>query len=636
MDAEKLISDILNKYNISEDKSIVAEKLKEYPRDGVEGKSYYNECLEFVAIYWLKKSLEIATDEELVNKILLQIIASYLKLRDFVNAFYYMEIYIRSGHTEADKIRNCKREIEVALRKISDYIKKKNLNNIIIYLMDAVDYIDYLNIPFLKGRSDSCLVFEHSYTVTPYTSSSIRSMFCHEKVMENEFYKKGLMDEYNSILLSELKCRGYAFKYLSPENKYLFADTYVSEKGCAVSASLLNWMLIREICDTLVPTVFLCHEIYSTHPPFIGGTYDDNITITIQGYDYRSRIQKESGFAYVSGQMEFAHAMIGDSLIDIYMSDHGGSAKIGDKYHTTFMVRNGRLRGRERRLFSYFNFSKLLCALIDDSKEEFDLAFSDSYVPIEDEDYYNYGRYINSVVWNFCKLDFLMAYRGVHTKDGAYIKRRDGKSYYYRVLQNGILNSVNEIDTLDWEEKSQFEVATGTFFADMNNEHLKWAKVVYDYVVPNYLNRMEKIKKETTQILTQLFSSNNIAIRGGGKHTEELLKIINDHSNIVCIIDNGKSDNMDGIPICKQSDIHKYKYDMIFISSYIYREEFIEECRQYCDYNRIIDIYQILEERGYSIHQGFYGDELIELCDFYGSPEAEQMKQDIIKQMESR
>lgn len=42
-----------------------------------------------------------------------------------------------------------------------------------------------------------------------------------------------------------------------------------------------------------------------------------------------------------------------------------------------------------------------------------------------------------------------MAYRGVHTKDAAYIKRRDGKSYYYRVLKKGVLNSVNEINILN-------------------------------------------------------------------------------------------------------------------------------------------------------------------------------------------
>ena len=136
----------------------------------------------------------------------------------------------------------------------------------------------------------------------------------------------------------------------------------------------------------------------------------------------------------------------------------------------------------------------------------------------------------------------------------------------------------------------------------MNNEHLKWSKVAYDYVVLNYYNRIEKIKKETIKILMQLFGSHKVAIQGAGKHTEELLKLIDVHRNIVCIIDNGRNGNMYDIPICKESNIHQYKYDLILISSYVYREEFIKVCRKYCDYDQIIDIYQILEQRGYFIH----------------------------------
>ncbi len=635
MDAEKLICDILNKYYIPKDDSIVSEKLKSYASDGVEGKAFYDECLKFVAIYWLKKILETETDRKLVEKAILQIIVLYLELRDFVNAFYYMEIYVGSRYSEADRINRCRSELEDALRSISDYAKKKNQNNIILYLLDALDYIDYHNISFLDKRSKDCLVLDYSFTVTPYTSSSIRSMFCHEKVIENEFYKKGLMDENNSILLSELKKRNYDFLYLSPENKYLFADKYATKKGRAVSASLLNWMLIREICDAQRPTVFLCHEIYSTHPPFIGGTYKGDEPIMIQGYDYRSAFQKKSGHEYISGQMEFLYTVIDDSKIDVYMSDHGGAANNADKYHTTFMVRNGKLSGNENRLFSYYDFSQLICALIDDSREEYNKAFSDLYVSIEDEDYYNYSRYVNSVVWGFCDLNFLMAYRGVHTKDGVYLKRRDGKTFYHRVTRNGMLNSENLINEMPFEEKAKLDKAAGDFFADMNNDHLKWAKVVYEYAVPNYRKRIKEIRNKLTKTLKQLLSSNKVAIRGGGKHTEELLKLINGYSNIVCIIDNNKTGDINGIPICAEKDIHQYLYDFILISSYKFRNEFIKGCRQYCKSDQIIDLYYKLEERGYNIHQNFFGDEKIEVCDFYGSPEADQMKRDIIKQMEN-
>ena len=122
---------------------------------------------------------------------------------------------------------------------------------------------------------------------------------------------------------------------------------------------------------------------------------------------------------------------------------------------------------------------------------------------------------------------------------------------------------------------------------------------VQDYIQKNADNMKDVfVSAMYAMSLNSLLTGKNVAIKGAGNHTQEVLKLISSNKDISvkCII--AKDDKMVdsfGIDIIKDSDVHNYDIDVILISSFTYRHEMLRELIEFDENYELLDIYQVIE-----------------------------------------
>lgn len=115
-------------------------------------------------------------------------------------------------------------------------------------------------------------------------------------------------------------------------------------------------------------------------------------------------------------------------------------------------------------------------------------------------------------------------------------------------------------------------------------------------------------KLATKFYLLNRLHGKNVAIRGGGIHTIELLKIIGREASVVCIWDPySRDDYLEDIPLVKCfDDIKKYGSNLVLISSYKYRNEMLREIDELGCNIEIFDMYGEMAKEGIVYDSEFY------------------------------
>lgn len=120
----------------------------------------------------------------------------------------------------------------------------------------------------------------------------------------------------------------------------------------------------------------------------------------------------------------------------------------------------------------------------------------------------------------------------------------------------------------------------------------------------------KEIEKCIVDILSEISEKSRIIIRGGGIHTEELLKLIDKKSgktglNIIGIVDDAMQGRViQGIPVISRAKGMRMEYDMVMVSSFTYAKEM---CMDYdTEKIRVWNLYDDLLKRGYVLEAPFY------------------------------
>lgn len=110
----------------------------------------------------------------------------------------------------------------------------------------------------------------------------------------------------------------------------------------------------------------------------------------------------------------------------------------------------------------------------------------------------------------------------------------------------------------------------------------------------NELKQRKKRIDLMLYILNKDLCGKKVLIKGAGIHTEELLKYqANYNFNVIGIQDNKlECGNWKGIPVISKQDINRENVEVIFISSYKYRKEMIEEMEEFSENIEIYSIYE--------------------------------------------
>lgn len=103
-----------------------------------------------------------------------------------------------------------------------------------------------------------------------------------------------------------------------------------------------------------------------------------------------------------------------------------------------------------------------------------------------------------------------------------------------------------------------------------------------------------KCRELVELIIRRDLTGKRVLIKGAGRHTEELLPILQKCGVLIVGItaENMATSKLIGIPFIPKKNIRNLEADVILISSFGYREEMREEMKAYADLFEIYDVYE--------------------------------------------
>lgn len=571
--------------------------------NGFQG--YRNNIL--MELFFQQRKLEKSDNIELKRVYLHKIIFLTLYVKNFIEAEKYIkelkELNNLSKH-DIEPAVSAWNEIQLLLREMKETLKRQKKEDIIMFWLDALGYGTGNNMQYLQGKLKEGINFTNAFTITPKTKPTLKTIFCGMKQIDNKAYRVDKVGVSNSNVLKYLRAKGYVFKAISGYMQ-LFDEKLISQTyhDLYAPSSEIFWDALKNLLYDNEKKFLCVHALVEGHAPFL--LVDMNDTEISDGHSRREHALKE-----LDEQMKYYNNFLGENIIQIIMSDHGQTC-FSEKFHVYFSVNSKRFHARTvYEMFSYIDFHTLVRQIIE-TNDINEGEFERKYVEIQDVDWYNDKR-IKKIIRNQepIQLD-LFGYRGVITKEHIYIRFNMGKEWLVQrndiPFEPTLLNVPDEI--CDGSKLPYFRKLAGNEKVDIfSDEKFKYARYTYKL----YDNFIRNINYKFGLINSYLnkYPDNSIAIRMGGEHSEELLRVMTkeNRKKIACIIDANPDCRCSclGYPIITLNEVNKVSVKAILLSSYVHLKILKEEAKGYDKNIEILDIYDYLEKNGIICEDRFY------------------------------
>lgn len=448
-----------------------------------EYKKYH--YVNYKQLFKMKQDYKIAD----INRrpILLQeIIKSYFIIRDFSNAFKYIDIYVAERYPEYLNYINLKREIQNFLNDIIQCTSNRS-GDIIINWIDAVPYCERNIFPFLRRKAETGIDFKNAYTVISWTTDTMKTIMFGEYPIEGKLFLKNEIND-ESLFLSILKKFGYKFSYCGLGRFYklftdevwmpinIFYDLYTS-------SIFLQWQAVKLLCQKEDPVCIMIHSLHETHEPFVSAEGNTCVNMGNQLADWNdenNNRQAECASRYLDSQLEFYEHLYGKHATKIYMSDHGrkGNSLMNDyKVHINLIINGENIVHQEiEEMFSLINFSKIVENVI--SKKRKWEEFTSESVLVQNFDAYDEIVIKKTLDGQLCLKDMLQC-RGIITKNDKYFQAANGEEYYYTSCCEEV---ENEIENEMYKERIlKLRKKCGIEYIDISKyEKFKYSHLLYE------------------------------------------------------------------------------------------------------------------------------------------------------------
>lgn len=403
-------------------------------------------------IYEVKKKFENSLEDERKG-LLKKLIKEYLLIKDFINAFNYINLYIKSGYGDSEVYKNLLDELQQLFVKIKRRVNSRRYNDIVINWLDALPYLHLPEFPFLQMEAGNGINFENAYTVNPWTTETMKTLLFGEYSIKDKAFQKDEFVTNETKLLRLLDMNGYTFAYLGM-NKYakMYDDKTITlpEFNFYKDSSSISrqWDALNLLCKEERPLALMIHTVYETHEPYICGEIEPFQKFTCTEDDWEQedcKKQAKISGQYVDNLLSFYSEYYGKNSIKIYMSDHGritNSIMRESRVHTIFIVNCPGVKGETiKGLFSLIDFNQVIeCCLKKNFKFQ---ELVRDYIFVEALDYYNpelIKLVLNDPKYN--KLEALQR-RGIITLEDRYCRFANGKECYF-VSPDDKQNRINE------------------------------------------------------------------------------------------------------------------------------------------------------------------------------------------------
>ena len=420
------------------------------------------------------------------SRLLPKLIKNYILLKDFTNAFRYIDMYVAGRYPDSRRYETLKKDLQLLLQDVKDYIKRRRKKDIIINWVDALSYYDIHKFPFLKRKTEEGICFENAYTVMPWTTETTKIILSGEYPIEGRLFLRGNLSEENMKLLRLLKNNGYEFRYCGmPRFAKLFEDPDIAYVHCfenKFSGSMQKqWDALDILCKTEEPVCILIHTLRETHEPFICGDGDTLQWFGSSKADWQQencKRQAEHSGQYIDRQLEFYEKFYGENAVKIYMSDHGrvGNSPMDDnKIHIMFAISGKNVPPMTiKSMFSLVKFPDVIKKIILNEKDWESLT--DEYVRIENLDAYN-ELVVQKTLAGELSREEMYQCRGVVTASEKYFLYAYGKEYYFI---DDMLYEKKPDDSLYEERIPKLKKICGETFIDIfKYEKFRYSRELY-------------------------------------------------------------------------------------------------------------------------------------------------------------
>lgn len=575
--------------------------------------------------FYHRRRFELESDPDNKKVMLKKLIFDCAYARDFLVLKKYIDIFQEQfAGEEGECYLLFYQEVEKLLLRIKSALANRSQKDCIMIWLDALEYGDDESMPFLCGLNDNSLVFQNMYTVTAYTSHTLKTIFAKSRSVEEEAYKLAQIGRGNSMFLTALEQRDYKFQYYGIDDVAVrFEDEYMTGHFYSFYCNFtqMYWDIISDILRHNTKKSFFCvlHELTQTHVPFVsmgltGEKYIPFYDMSMPGYQPTGELRDGNileSREYVDRQLEFYGRLLPEKMLKIYMSDHGHT--FFGRYHCILKIQQKSLKPQTcDDLISWYDADKLILGLID-GKPLDKLEIRNDYVIIQDTEYY--GRDFIAENLNNRKISRMIleryGFQGVVTKEDLFIRYNVGEELYQKkfndecMVTDGRLNYLREITS-----KKKVDLS--------KEEKFKYARLV-QRVMERCRARTAERQEEKNSIVKNVFVETSkekvMALRGGGLPSLRLLMLLDENSRkkVRYIIDEEKEcyAGKMGIRVVSMEEAGDCRIDKVIIVSYDYHREWKEECLNSLK-TEVVDIYDILDRHGIECQEDFYNLEYAE------------------------
>lgn len=567
--------------------------------------------------FYHRRRYELATTLEDRKTALKKMIFDSVYAKDFLTLKKYIAIFSeQSSLEEGERYFLFYSEIEKLLLLIKDALRNRNKEDCIIFWLDALEYGEDMDMPFLREVNDSALVFSDMYTVMPWTRPTFKAMFAKKRIIEEESWKIGKIGKENSSLICGLKQRNYKFLYYGPTD---FTEQECTAKhlyGYGSSATQIYWDAISDILMNDEETFFcVLHELLHTHSPYIsmglqGDQYDCRLSrMAVWRPDEKLAVkQMAESRKWIDEQLAFWGGLLPEEMFKIYLSDHGHT--FFEKHHCILKIQQKYLKpGVCKELFSWYDFDRLIFAVLDSGSVD-ESRVDNRFCMIQSVEYYDKDSilaYLNKLRRKEISSSpvFLPGYQGVVTREEMFIHYNNGIEFYQKKQNDGCMVTDERLDYLRGiTSKKCVDIA--------KEEKFKYSYLAYQ-VTQRCKERTKVQQEKKKDIIKRIFEQTEdgkvLALRGGGMHSLYLMMLLEEklRKKVSYVIDKdpecfaGKL----GIKVITVEQAAVLPLDKVLLSSFEYRQEWKEECQQKLQ-AEVIDPYELLEQQGIYCREEFY------------------------------
>ena len=509
---------------------------------------------------------------------------------------------IEALEVEADDYFTAWEEFCELKNKIKAIIDNREEKAILMLWLDAIDYKEAIQLPFLRQVSENSYFFRNAFTPTPHTNPAMRAIMCGVKEIDDHGYRIDKINENNSKLYKTLKENKYDFQVVGNEFRNIdLKDCGSKYVGRYAPSTITLWETLRRlIIDDDSKKFIITHMNLEGHPPYFS---------VVDQLDFVEG-RRERAMAELDRQVRYYSEFLGNkNIVKIYMSDHGDK-DIVELIHVYLAITGGDIKNNKfDGLFSYINFHCLIEQIvvkgyIDESHIE------SSYIEVHERPVYN-GNMAKRRLQSGYSFQKDWGYRGVVDKSNIYIKFNDGNECVVRNDENNIRYPEDYYRyTAYYDEKNiqpYRELFSGKEFPKVDKD-----KNVYSEIFLRGYRKSLKWNEKKMRIVCECLQGlpeTNLGIRMGGKHTEYLEYILRDMGRKCdfIVIDNNKNCRVaKNHTVISIDEMSEYKIKTVVLSSFVYIEELREESKYYSNEIKVIDLYRLLEQNGIECKQDFY------------------------------